>query len=114
MRTRIRVLQCYVHPVLMYGSEAWTITTDMKKRLDSCEMWFFRQMLKIKWTDRVSNENVLRRANVNHKVLSNIRIRQLKFLGHLLRKEGLENLSLTGKIEGREVEEEKEYCGWTV
>ena len=64
-------------------------------------MWFFRQMLKIKWTDRVSNENVLRRANVNHKVLSNIRIRQLKFLGHLLRKEGLENLSLTGKIEGK-------------
>ena len=29
-----------------------------------------------------------------------IRKRQLKFLGHVMRKEGLENLVLTGKIEG--------------
>ena len=101
IRTRMRVLYCYVHPVLMYGSEAWTITTDMKKRLASCEMWFIRQMMKIKWTDRVSNEEVLRRATVNQKLLSEIRIRQMRFMGHLVRKGGLENLSLTGKIEGK-------------
>ena len=28
-------------------------------------------------------------------------IRQLKFMGHITRKEGLENLALTGKIVGR-------------
>ena len=30
-------------------------------------------------------------------------IRQLKFKGHITRKEGLENLALTGKIVGRRI-----------
>lgn len=30
-----------------------------------------------------------------------IRKKQLKFLGHIIRKEGLENLTLTGHIEGK-------------
>ena len=40
METRLRVLHCYIHPVLLYGSEAWTITSHLRKRLESCEMWF--------------------------------------------------------------------------
>ena len=101
MRTLMRVLYCYVHPVLMYGSEAWTVTTDMKRHLASCKMWFLWQLMKIKWTDRVCNEEVLRRANVNQKLLCDIRVRQMRFLWHFVRKGGLENLSLTGKIEGK-------------
>ena len=97
---RIRVLNCYVVPVLMYGSEAWSITTDIKRRLESCEMWFLRRMMKIPWTDKVSNDDVLSRANVNRKLLREIRVKQLKFLGHILRKDGFENLVLTGRIEG--------------
>ncbi len=35
------------------------------------------------------------------RLILNIRKRQLKFLGHIMRKEGLENLILTGRIEGK-------------
>ena len=35
------------------------------------------------------------------KLLNNIRGRQLSFLGHVIRKNGVENLALTGRIEGR-------------
>ncbi|XP_071959530.1 uncharacterized protein [Antedon mediterranea] len=101
METRLRVLNCYIYPVLMYGSEAWSITTDLRKRLESCEMWFLRRMMRIPWTDRVSNEDVLIRAGVCRKLLKGIRIRQMRFMGHVLRKGGLENLALPGKIEGR-------------
>ena len=52
IKTRIRVLNCYVNPVLMYGSEAWSITSDIRRRLESCEMWFLRRMT-IPWTLRV-------------------------------------------------------------
>ena len=38
MKVRFRVLDCYVYPVLMYGSEAWSITSDIERRLESCEM----------------------------------------------------------------------------
>ena len=59
METRLRVLHCYIYPVLMYGSEAWSITSDMRKRLESCEMWFLRRMMRIPWTDKLTNEEVL-------------------------------------------------------
>jgi len=101
MRTRIRVLNCYVYPVLKYGSEAWTLASDLSKRLESCEVWFLRKMMKIPWTDRVTNEEVFSRAGVDRKLMQDVRSRQLKFLGHVMRKGGLENLALTGKVEGK-------------
>ena len=39
--------------------------------------------------------------DTTRELLNIIRKRQLQFLGHVLREEGLENLCLTGKIEGR-------------
>jgi len=101
MKVRFQVLGCYVYPILMYGSKAWSITSDIKRRLESCEMWFLRKMMKIPWTDKVSNEDVLNRTQVKRKLVKDIRVRQLKFLGHIERKDGLENLAMTGKIEGK-------------
>ena len=101
MKTRLRVLNCYIHPVLTYGSEAWAITSDMRKRLESCEVWFLRRMMRISWKDKVSNEEVFRRAGTGRKLIFDLRMRQMKFLGHVMRKGELENLAMTGKIEGR-------------
>jgi len=84
MKVRFRVLDCYVYPVLMYGSEAWSITSDIKSRLESCEISFLRKMMKILWTDTVSNEHVLSRAQVKRKLMTGIRVRQLNFLGHII------------------------------
>ena len=97
----MQVLNCYVYPVLLYGSETWSITSDMRKHLESCEMWFLRQMMRIPWTDKVRNEDVLKRAGTGRKLILEIRTKQMRFLGHLMRKDGLENLALTGKIEGK-------------
>ena len=85
----------------MYGSEAWTITSDLRKRLESCEIWFLSRMMRIPWTDKLTNEEVLQRAGVSRKLIGEIRTRQMRFLGHVIRKDGLENLALTGKIEGK-------------
>ena len=98
MSTRMRVLQCYV----LYGCECWTISGAMEKKLEAAEMWFMRRMQRISWTDRVTNEEVLQRVGTERNLLRTIRKRQLEFLGHVVRKEGLEDLVLTalGKIEG--------------
>ena len=99
--TRLRVLNCYVFPILMYGCESWTITQELEKKLKATEMWMLRRMLRISWTEHVSNEEVLGRANYNRRLLGIIRKRQLSFLGHAMRKEGIENLALTGKVCGK-------------
>ena len=33
--------------------------------------------------------------------MKDIRVRQLNFFGHIIRKDGLENLAMTGRIEGK-------------
>ena len=92
----------YLISVLTYrnGCECWTISAQMEERLKAAEMWFLRRMLRISYTEHVTNEAVLCRANTERKLTKIIRRRQLEFLGHVMRKEGLEELILNGKIQG--------------
>ena len=60
-----------------------------------------RRMLRISWTEKKPNVNVLREGNVQRSLLKTIRKRQMEFLGHVCRRRGLEFLSLTGKAEGK-------------
>ncbi|GFN96869.1 endonuclease-reverse transcriptase [Plakobranchus ocellatus] len=65
-------------------------------------MWFIRRMMRISWTEKkMSNELVLKEANLERSLLKTIRQRQLQFLGHVCRHKGLEHLAITGKIEGK-------------
>ena len=99
--TRVRILNCYILPVLTYGCESWTLTSDLEKRLNATEMWMLRRMLRPSWTEHTSNNEVLRQAKYSRRLLKTIRSRQLSFLGHVMRKEGLENLAVTGKVCGK-------------
>ena len=49
----------------------------------------------------MSDEEVLATAGTRRKLVERIRKRQLQFLGHVLRKEELEDVAMTGKVEGK-------------
>ena len=101
MSTRLRILDCYVLPILKYGCESWLISKEMESRLHAAEMWFLRRMMRIPWTSHTTNKAVLERADRNQRLVKTIRKQQLEFLGHCVRKNDLEYLFLTGKIEGK-------------
>ena len=65
------------------------------------EMWCYRRILRRSWTKKVKNEEVLRRVRKGRTLMKRIRRRQLELLGHIMRKEKLESLNVTGKIEGK-------------
>ncbi|KAG1654298.1 Kelch-like ECH-associated protein 1 [Nymphon striatum] len=98
---KIRLLKCYIWPVLMYGCETWTITPGLKGNIEAAEMWFLRRMFKISYRDRVSNIRVLERAKTTRELLNCIQKRQLTFLGHSIRRGKLECLALEGRLEGK-------------
>ena len=77
MKTKIRVLNCYIIPILTYACETWTINPPLERKIEAAEMWFLRRILKISYTNRVSNEEVLRRASVRRELLHNISKRQI-------------------------------------
>ena len=73
----------------------------MESQIQAFEMWCFRRMLRISWRAKQSNEIVLRQIGHNNRFLKSIKMSQMKFLGHVIRKEKLEHLSLTGLIPGK-------------
>ena len=101
LQSRKRMIKSYIWSILLYGCETWTISRKMEKKLEAAEMWIWRRVLSVSWTERVTNQRILERMGTTRELLNTIRKRQLQFLGHILREEGLENLCLTGKIEGR-------------
>ena len=98
---RLRVLKCNIWSTLLYGCETWTISGDMNKKLEALETWFYRRMLRISWKEKVTNGEVYRRMNTITSLLIDIVHRQLSFLGHILRKGELENLVVTGFVDGK-------------
>jgi len=40
----------------LYGAETWTLRAADQKHLECFEMWCWRRMEKISWTDHVRNE----------------------------------------------------------
>ena len=98
--TRMRIIKSYIWASLLYGCETWTINAAMEKRLEAFEMWCWRRMLRVSWTERRTNESILEEIGKQRELMRTIKKRQLGFLGHVFRKESLENLSLTGKIDG--------------
>ena len=50
-------------------------------------MWLYRHMLKIPWTSRVSNPEVLNRVSKEKEVLYEIKWRKLQYFGHVMKNE---------------------------
>ena len=96
----MRALKAYVWSILLYGCECWTLTKDTERKLEAVEMWYIRRIMKISWIEKKSNEEVMKMAGYKRSLLNVIRKRQLKFFGHICRKDGLEKHLLCGKIEG--------------
>ena len=63
----------------MYGCEAWTLNKQLIRTLEATEMWFYRRILKIPWTARQSNVDVLQQIEEQRQLIKNIRKRQAKF-----------------------------------
>ena len=53
---RKKLIKCYIWSMAVYGAETWTLREADQKYLESFEMWCWRRMEKISWTDRVRNE----------------------------------------------------------
>jgi len=45
--TKVRLVKAMVFPVVMYGSESWTIKKAEHQRIDAFELWCWRRLLRV-------------------------------------------------------------------
>jgi hypothetical protein len=59
--------------ITFYGVETWTLLKVDHKYVESFEMWCWRRMEKISWTDRVRSEGVLHTVKEERNMIHRIK-----------------------------------------
>ena len=87
MRTciKLHLFNSAVLSVLLYGSETWVLTEKLEKILNSFHTTCLRIILGVSQEDRITNSTVYRMSGTSPLSL-HIQERQLRFLGHSLRR----------------------------
>ena len=49
--TKVRLVKAMVLSVVMYGCESWTVKKAERQRIDAFELWCWRRLLRVPWTD---------------------------------------------------------------
>ena len=62
LELRKKLVKYYIWSIALYGNETWKLRAVDQKHVKSFEMWCWRRMKKISWTDHVRNEEVLLRV----------------------------------------------------
>ena len=63
--TKLRIIRACVFPITTYGCEGWTVGKAEENKINSFELKYYRNMLKIPWTDKVQNEAILNNSISN-------------------------------------------------
>jgi len=63
-----------IQSVALYGSEIQTLGTNEERVVNAFETWCWRRMLKIKWTDRIANDEVFQRVKEERLLLGTFTI----------------------------------------
>ena len=89
-----------VFPEVMYGCESWTVKKAEHQRID--ELWSWRRLLRAPWTERRSNQSILKKISPEISLEGMMLKLKLQYFCHLMRSvDSLEKTLMLGGIGGR-------------
>ena len=113
LSTKVHLVKAMVFPVVMYGCESWTTLTAERQRIDAFELCYWRRLLRVPWTARISNQSILKISPGCS--LEGLMLKlKLQYFGHLMRRvDSSEKALMLGGIGGRRRRGTKdEMAGW--
>lgn len=93
--------QCYVFSIGLYGAETWTLTKATTNKLDAFELWLYRRIVRISWTEKIKNIEILHRIGKKKEFMVTVKYRKLQNLGHNMRNKRRYNLFLCILYKGK-------------
>ena len=76
---KVRLVKAMVFPVVMYGSESWTVKKAERRRIDAFEL-----LMRVPWTARRSNQSILKEINPGISLEGIMLKLKLQYFGHLM------------------------------
>ena len=82
--TKVRLAKAMIFPVVMYGWESWTVKKAERRRIDTFELWCWRRLLRVPWTERRSNQSILKKISPEYSLEGLMLTLKLQYFGHLM------------------------------
>ena len=82
--TKVHLVKALVFPVVMYGSESWTIKKAGSQRIDAFELWCWRRLLRVPQTARRFNQSILKKFSPGCSLEGMMLKLKLQYFGHLM------------------------------
>ena len=82
--TKVYLVKVMVFPVVMFGCESWTVKKAEHRRIDAFELWCWRRFLRVPWTARRSNQNILKEISPEYSLEGLMLKLKLQYFGHLM------------------------------
>ena len=99
--TKVCKVKAMVFPVVIYGCESWTKKKAEHQRTDAFELWCWRRLLRVPWTERRSSQSILKEISPGCSLEVLMLKLKLQYFGHLMpRADSFEKTLMLGKIEG--------------
>ena len=99
--TKVPLVKAMVFPVVMYGFESWTVKKAERQRIDAFELWCWRRLLRVPWTERRSNQSILKEISPGCSLEELMLKLKLQYFGLFMRRiESLEKTPMPGGIGG--------------
>ena len=100
--TKVHLVKAMVFPVVMCGCESWTVKKAEHQRIDAFELWCWRRLLRVPWTERRSSQSILGEVSPGCSLEGLMLRLRLQYFGHLMRRvDSLEKTLMLGEIGGR-------------
>ena len=104
LSSKIRLMRFLVTSLFLYACESWTLTAELRRRIQAMEMRSYRKILYISYKDHATNAEV--RAKIQQAIgphedlLTIVKRRKLQWYGHVSRSSGLAKTILQGTVKG--------------
>ena len=109
--TKVCLVKAMVFPVVMYKCKSRTVKKAECQIIDAFELWCWRRLLSFLWTERRSNQSILKEISPGYSLeglmlkLNGLMFQlelKLQYFGHLMRRvDSLEKTLMLGRIGGR-------------
>ena len=81
---KVCLVKAIIFPVVMYGCASWTIKKAERRRIDAFELWCWRRLLRVPWTERSLNQSILKEISSGCSLEGLMLKLKLQYFGHLM------------------------------
>ena len=84
--TKVCLVKAMVFPVVMDGCESWTVKKAERRRIDAFDLWCWRRLLRVPWTERRSIQSILKEISPGCSLEGLMLRLKLQYFGHFMRR----------------------------